>query len=186
MDDFYIYYELQEQSHTIGTIKAIAPLELTEMDDMEFIRVSSEVGLSFTRGSESLTRWVIKWLPEFAEMRLFKQEQVGSERTIDFMKIIPTLQRDPQVIVTWQSERKIFNITTQGISPSHPDMDMHFFVTRKDDPNIYYDHFSVALSDTMKNKGTEYHCHEMFPEKFSVSTRSVFERYQFRIDNENF
>lgn len=186
MDDFYIYYELEPQSHTTATIKAIAPIKLNEMGDMEFIRVSSEVGLSFTKGVESLNRWVVKWLPEFAEMRLYKQEQGRSETAIDFLKIIPTRQTMAQVQVTWYTKSMVFNIRTRGISAAHPNVDMHFFVTRRDDLNIYYYHFSVALSATMDKKGVDIPCPVLLPDKFSVSTREIFDRYQFRTEHENF
>lgn len=181
MDDFYIYYELEPQSHTVATIKAIAPIELGEMGDMEFIRVPSEVGLSFTRGTESLNRWVVKWLPEFAEMRLHKQEQDRPDAVIDFLRNIPTRQTKAQVIVTWNRKRKSFNVRTQGISATHPNMDMLFFVTRLHDPNIYYHHFGVALWDTMNSEGFGTPCDIVLPDKFSVYTRTAFDRYQLRI-----
>ena len=182
MDDFYIYYELGQQSHTVGTIKAIAPIELGEMNEMEFIRVPSPVGLSFTRGSESLNRWVVKWFPEFAEMRLYKRELDRSETVANFIQLIPTRQTKPQVTVTWKRESKLFNVKTRGVSISHPNVDMYFFVTRLDDPNIFYHHFGMVLLETMNKKGLDIPCDITLPDKFSVSTRTVFDRYQLRIE----
>ena len=182
MDDFYIYYELRQESHTIGTIKAIAPIKLDEMGDVEFIRVSSEVGLSFTRGTESLNRWVVKWLPEFAEMRLHKQKSARPEMAIDFLSVIPTRQTKAQVIVTWKRESNMFNVRTRGISITNTNMDMNFFVTRLDDPNIYYHHFSMELVETMNRKGLDIPCNIVLPKKFSVCTKTTFDRYQLRIE----
>jgi len=181
VDDFYIYYELGQQAY-IGTIKAIAPSELNEMGDMEFIRVPSEVALSFTKGSESLNRWVVKWLPEFSEMRLYKQKPDRPEIVKEFLQIIPTRQTKPQVIVTWKRKSNTFNVRTRGISITNTNMDMNFFVTRLDDPNIYYHHFSTELLETMNRRGLDIPCNIVLPKKFSVCTKTTFDRYQLRIE----
>ena len=181
MDDFYIYYELEQQSHTIGTIKAISPRKLDDMDDMEFIRAPSKTGLAFTKGSESLNRWVVKWLPEFAEMRLYKREIDKPESMANFLKIIPTSQTKAQVTVTWKRESKLFNVRTRGVSIAHPNIDMYFFVTRLNDPNIFYHQFNVPLLETMNRKGLDIPCDIILPNKFSVWTRTAFDRYQLRI-----
>lgn len=182
MDDFYIYYEPDPQSPTIGIIRAVAPIELDEMNDMEFIRVSSEIGLSFTKGSESLNQWIVRWTPEFGEMCLHKQEQNKPKIVADFLEIIPTRQTKAQVIVTWKRESNMFNVRTRGISISHPNIDMFFFVTRQGDPNIIYDYFGVALRDTMNRKGLDISRDIILPKKFSVCTRTAFDRYQLRIE----
>jgi ribosomal protein S10 len=182
VDDFYIYYELEQQSHTVGTIKAIAPRKLDDMGDMEFIRASSKIGLSFTTGSESLNRWVVKWLPEFAEMRLYKREFEKMESVTNFLQIIPTRQTKAQVTVTWKRESKLFNVRTRGVSISHPNIDMYFFVTRLNDPNIIYHQFSTSLLETMNRKGLDIPRDITLPNKFSVCTRTAFDRYQLRIE----
>ena len=182
MDDFYIYYEPEQQSPTIGTIKAISPRKLDDMGDMEFVRVPSKIGLSFTRGSESLNQWVVKWLPEFAEMRLYKRDIEHWESVTNFLQIIPTRQTKAQVTVTWKRESKVFNVRTRGVSISHPNIDMYFFVTRLDDPNIIYHQFSTSLLETMNRKGLDIPRDITLPDKFSVCTRTTFDRYQLRIE----
>ncbi len=182
MDDFYIYFELEQQSHTVGIIKAISPRKLDDMGDMEFIRAPSKIGLAFTKGSESLNRWVVKWLPEFAEMRLYKREIEKLESVANFLQIIPTRQTKAQVTVTWKRESKLFNVRTRGISISHPNIDMYFFVTRLDDPNIIYHQFSTSLLETMNRKGLDIPRDITLPDKFSVCTRTAFDRYQLRIE----
>jgi len=182
VDDFYIYYELEHQSHSIGTIKAIAPRKLDDMGDMEFIRVPSKIGLSFTKGSESLNRWVVKWLPEFAEMRLYKREIEKLESVTNFLQIIPTRQTKAHVTVTWKRESKLFNVRTRGVSISHPNIDMYFFVTRLDDPNIIYHQFNTSLLETMNRKGLDIPCDITLPNRFSVCTRTAFDRYQLRTE----
>ena len=182
MDDFYIYYELNQPSLTVGTIKAIAPRKLNDMENMEFIQVSPEVGLAFTRGSESLNRWEVRWLPESAEMRLHKREVVRAESVTSFLRIIPTRQTKAHVTVTWNRESKLFNVRTRGVSVRHPNINMHFFVTRLGDPNIIYHQFSTELMETMIRTGLDIPCDVTFPDKFSVCTRTAFDRYQLRIE----
>ena len=72
MDDFYIYYELPAGSPSQGgVIKAIAPILLKNMGDMDFIRVPAETGLTFNKGIEPLNQWVVKWNSDTDEMKLY-------------------------------------------------------------------------------------------------------------------
>jgi hypothetical protein len=125
---------------------------------------------------------VVKWLPEFAEMRLYKREIDKPESVANFLKIIPTRQTKAQVTVTWKRESKLFNVRTRGVSIAHPNIDMYFFVIRLNDPNIFYHQFSVLLLETMNRKGLDIPCDIILPDKFSVCTKTAFDRYQLRIE----
>lgn len=189
MDDFYIYYKPESGVSWEGTIKAVAPTQLKVMGDMDSIRVPAEIGLGFIKGTTTLNNWVVKWNSDACEMRLFDKTQlaehlsnnsgVGSSR---LFKSTPTQQEKPQVIVTWKPSENIFNVRTRGVSISHEDLIMRFFVTRPDDPNIFYHQFEVQLLETMNRRGYDVLYEVEIPEKFSVYTKYDLERYQLRIE----
>ena len=56
MDDFYVYYVIDEENPSIGKIHAIAPHEVKEMADMSFIRIPADYGLQFTFWSSKTLR----------------------------------------------------------------------------------------------------------------------------------
>lgn len=178
MDDFYVYYERETETSLAGAIKAIAPTQLEEMGDMEFIRVPSEVGLSFTRGSMVLSRWFVKW--DSDGMQLTEQDNIR-QTVVKFLTVVPTRQTKAQVIITWKPSENIFNVRTNGVSIEHPNINMVFFVTALDDPNIPYHDFTVQLLDTMNRKGYDLPCSVELPKKFSVYTKHELKRYQLRI-----
>jgi len=181
VDDFYIYYEPESDANSAGAIKAVAPIQLKEMGDMDFIRVPSKTGLSFTKGTVSLNYWVVVWNSDAGEMQLTKQD-ITSVPAPKLLTVIPKRQENTQVAVTWKPLENIFNVRTRGISISHPDITMKFFVTRLDDPNILYHHFEVQLLDTMNRKGYDLLCDVEIPKKFSVYTKYGLERYQLLIE----
>ena len=181
MDDFYIYYEPISDAHQTGVIKAVAPTKRPQMGDMEFIRVPDTMGLAFVRGTKSLNGWIIKWNPDAGRMELAKRED-SRVTEVNFLKQVPTRQTKPQVIVTWLRGDKKFNVRVRGISISQPDRTMLFFVTRRNDPNIIYHHFRVALVDTMNRKGYDIMCNSDIPDQFSVYARFDFTGYQLRIE----
>jgi hypothetical protein len=182
VDDFYIYYEPVSDAHQTGVIKAISPTKLSQMGDMEFIRVSDEVGLAFAKGNKSLNGWIIKWNPDSGTMQLTQRVDSRVATEINFLKQIPTRQTKPQVIVTWLRGDKKFNVRVRGVSISQPDRTMLFFVTRRNDPNIIFHNFRVALVDTMNRKGYDIMCDADIPDQFSVYARFDFTRYQLRIE----
>ena len=182
MDDFYIYYVLSDTSHLVGEIKAVAPVELKEMGDTEFIRVSSEVGLGFTRGTTPLNNWVVAWNADADTMRLTQAQTEANEEKPKIFQVVPHRQENPQTIITWKASEKTFNVRTRGVSISRPDFTMHYFVIREDDPNILYHHFSVQLLETMNRVGYDIPCNVDLPDRFSIYTKPDMERYQFIIE----
>ena len=181
MDDFYVYYEPTPNNAMIGVIKAISPSKLAEMGDAEFIRVSSEVGLSFTIGAEPISCWVVSWDSDKGEMGMVKQGSI-TNLSANFLKAIPTRQKKAQVIVTQKPKENVFNVRTKGVSISHFNAKMAFFVTRLDDPNILYCHFQIPLYDTMNRKGVDFKYSVELPKRFSVYTKYDLDRYQLRIE----
>jgi len=183
VDDFYVYYEPTAHGTMAGVIKAISPTKLLEMKDVEFIRVSSKIGLSFTVGSEPLNGWVVAWDSNKSEMDMVKQENVFTINVAsNFLESIPLRQIKAQVIVTQKREENIFNVRTRGVSISHQNIKMAFFITRLDDPNILYYYFQVPLYDTMNRKGVDFAYDVELPKRFSVYTKQTLERYQLRIE----
>jgi hypothetical protein len=183
VDDFYIYYESEPDTNLVGVIKAVAPIQLKELADMDFIRVPSETGLSFTRGTTPLSRWVVKWNSNSGKMQLVQQNYDAARSTsLRFLEAIPTRQKKAQVTVTWKPSENSFNVRTRGVSIEHPNTSMVFFVTRLDDPNILYHNFTVPLLDTMQRKGYDLLCDAEIPKKFSVYTKHELDRYQLRIE----
>ena len=183
MDDFYVYYEATSHGNMAGAIKAISPTNLSEMKDVEFLRVSSEVGLSFTVGAEPLNGWVVAWDSNKSEMSMVKQDNnFTTNVAFHFLESIPLRQTKTQVIVTQKQEENIFNVRTRGVSISHQNIKMAFFVTRLDDPNILYYCFQVPLYDTMNRKGVDFAYDVELPKRFSVYTKQELERYQLRTE----
>jgi hypothetical protein len=183
MDDFYIYYEPIPQGNMAGVIKAISPTKLVEMKDKEFIRVSSEIGLSFSTGAEPLNGWAVVWDSGKSAMSMVKQDNsFTTNATFNYLEAIPSQQTKAQVIVTQKQEKNVFNVRTRGVSISHRNIKMAFFITRLDDPNILYYHFQVPLYDTMNRKGVDFKYDVELPERFSVYTKQELERYQLRIE----
>lgn len=181
MDDFYIYYEAESDAQLVGVIKAVAPARVKEMGDMEFIRVPAETGLAFTRGVVTLNHWVVKWNPDDGEMQLIQQD-ILQPTVPKFLEAVPTRQPRSQVVITWNPSEKSFNVKTRRVSITHPNLNMFFFITRLDDPNIIYHHFVVELIDTMTRKGCDIPCDTKLPNKFSVYTKPELDRYQLRTE----
>jgi len=182
VDDFYIYYEPDTQASLVGVIKAVAPIELKEMGDMEFIRVPSDIGLGFTRGTTPLTNWVVRWDADADAMCLVQLETDSLREAPKFLEVIPTKEENPQTTITWKPSEGVFNVRTRGVSITHPNLDMNFFVTRECDPNILYYHFSVRLLATMNRVGYDIPCNVSLPKKFSVYTKFELDRYQLRYE----
>ena len=183
MDDFYIYYEeVENQASVIGSIKAVAPIELKEMGDMNFIRVPPEVGLGFTRGTTPLNNWVVAWDSDAEKMVLKQEDETKQPEAPKILRSIPTNEEKPQITVTWKKSEGVFNVKARGVSISHEDIVMHFFVTRKDDWNILYYPFTVHLLVTMNRKGYDIPCDVELPDEFSVFTKYALERYQLRVE----
>jgi hypothetical protein len=180
--DFYVYYEPTTHG-TAGVIKAISPTKLSEMKDVEFICVPKEVGLSFTVGSEPLNGWVVAWDSSKSEMCMVKQDNSFTTNVeFNFLEAIPLRQIKAQVIVTQKQEDNIFNVRARGVSISHQNIKMAFFVTRLDNPNILYYHFQIPLHDTMNRRGVDFAYDVELPKRFSVYTKQTLERYQLRIE----
>jgi len=183
VDDFYVYYEPTPNNAMIGVIKAISPSKLSDMEAVEFIRVPSEVGLSFTIGSEPLSGWVVSWDSDKGEMDMVKQDTSSlTNLSVNFLRAIPTRQEKAQVVVTQKPKENVFNVRTKGVSISHFNSPLAFFVTRLDDPNIIYYHFQIPLYDTMNRKGIDFRYSVELPKRFSVYTKYAVDRYQLRIE----
>ena len=181
MDDFYVYYEPLSDNLTKGTIKAISPNALKEMGDMDYIRIPAERGLEFTIGDESISLWMIGWDSDVEDMAMVKYEPevaVGPGKVP--LREIPTRQSKPYTVITYSKGKREFFIRTKGISLSHQNVNMTFFVTREGDPNIPFFHFSTPLFDTMARKGVTVTCDVELPDQFSVFTKPELERYQLR------
>lgn len=179
MDDFYVYYEVSPKDLQTGVIKAIAPCCLEEMEHLNFIRVPSEVGLTFTAGIESLSRWIVSYDASEENMVLAQpvQEliQTDSEGNRVLMNSVvsliplPEVQEEPEVVVTWNTKEKTFSVTADSEEP------LTFYVTREGDPNIMY----------FKFVETHICCDVPLPENFSVYTRPEFSRYKLEIERED-
>ncbi len=181
MDDFFVYYEPKQNDVSKGIIKAISPNEISDMEGFEHIRIPAEQGLTFTVGSESLSLWMVSWDSSRGEMVLEKSEpEAINDTEIVFLTEIPTVQTKPQLLVTYTRSANEFHLLTRGVSISHQNLNMLFFVTRKGDPNILYHHFSTTLYETMR-RGITIPCDVELPEKFSVLTKPELERYQLKV-----
>jgi hypothetical protein len=176
MDDFYVYYEISSQDLQTGVIKAVFPNYLEEMNHLEFIRVPPEVGLKFTIGTESFSRWIVSYDTSEEEMVLVRpildliQTDLNGNRVLMSSVVslipLPEVQEEPEVVVTWNTKGKTFNVMSDSEEP------LTFYVTREGDPNILYFRFSE----------THARCDIPLPEVFSVYTRPKFSRYKLEIE----
>ena len=184
MDDFFVYYEPMNDT-TKGVIKAISPSSLTEMGRYEIIRISSEQGLSFTIGMKSLTCWMIKWNNDTGKMEMFEEDRnaifaMSFVETL-FFEEVPRIQTKPQLTITYSRGENSFSLMTRGISVSHQDLTMYFFVTNPGDPNILHHYFITTLYETMGRKGVVIPCNVKLPKKFSVFCKPELERYKLKV-----
>ena len=182
MGDYYVYYEGVPNDQTKGIIKAISPVPLAEMEELEHIRIPAEEGLAFTVGGKSLNAWAVAWNNDL-ECMAMTEMSAATINTAEFIFLqeIPTAQKKPQVSITYSKSDGAFLVKTRGVSISHPNVTMLFFITRKGDPNILLYHFQVALYETMSRKGFRLPCDVDLPKVFSVYTKPDLDRYQLRI-----
>lgn len=178
--DFHVYYELDSATQRIGTIRAISPVLLDELGDLPFLRVKPEVGLQFTKGTESPSNWVVAWNDRAGKMELAKSI-VGAVRMCPFKKI-PTDQIEPQVLVKWRPSQREFNISVPYLDIVHDNSRVHFFVTHRDDPNVMYYHIDVLFYDMLSEGGHTVWVEKELPEDFSVYTKWVFDSYQLTVE----
>ncbi len=181
MNDFYVYYEPKPNDITKGIIKGIAPHEISDFEGMEFIRIPFEQGLTFTTGDEPLSRWMVAWDNDELEMVLAKTEpEEVNNIEISFLAEVPKRQTKPQLSITYHREKNEFHLLTRGVSISHQNLNMVFFVTRQGDPNILLHHFKTTLYETMR-RGITIPCEVELPEKFSVFAKPELERYKLKV-----
>ena len=182
MDDFYVYYMTDDANPKVGLIKAIAPIELPDdMGDMPYIRVPAEQGMQFTVGTESISKWLIQWDESAGTMALVKMKTAIGSLATAIIAQMPTKMRKPEITVQYKKRPKGFKVTARGVGLGQPNMQMRFFVTAADDPNIFYHHFPVDLFKAMTDDGEFVPYKGALPEKFSVYTRFFFDRYLLRL-----
>ena len=184
VDDFYVYYKISNDN-AFGTINAVAPHALPDME-MEHIRISSELGIKFSKGIEALNRWTVVWNNTKQEMVLTQPE---IRRVVALSTVLSQISTDDsaprkddewiKAILDWNDGA--FRIHIQNIGSFPENLKLVFFVTRYEDPNIIYTHFSVNLHDCLVDEKTIVECE--LPEKFSVFTLPVLDRYLLRINN---
>lgn len=181
MDDFYVYYEMQPVNMRQGVIKAITPNALPEFDSLDVIRIPAEKGLEFTVGTASLNRWTVCYDPRTESMQMMEWEpEIISESAAVFLVQLPTMQRKPEVTVTFRRKKKTFNVQSVH-NPDLPNVHLVFFVTRLDDPNIPHSNFKIDLYSTMAEGGADFVCTDDLPERFSVYTKPEFDRYKLKV-----
>ncbi len=181
MDDFYVYYVIDEENPSIGKIHAIAPHEVKEMADMSFIRIPADYGLQFTVGRKSISNWIVQYDDDSEDMVF---SEVTTTVGIPFVSVffqIPHIEKNPEMIITFQKRSKCFHVAVPSKGLRRPKRKLHFFVTPVDDPNMLYFQFPVDFSIASKSDGYVVSCPVTLPERFSVFTNKVLNRYQFRI-----
>lgn len=180
MDDFYIYYVIGEENPNIGKIYAIAPHVVKEMGDMSFIRVPANYGLQFTVGRRSISNWVVQYDDESEDMVL---SEITTTAGIPFVSVflqIPHVQKNPEMVITFRKKDMNFHVQIPSESLRKLKRNLHFFVTPLDDPNMFYFQFSVDFLTAAKPDGYAVSCPVALPEKFSLFTNKVLNRYQLR------
>jgi hypothetical protein len=180
MDDFYIYYVIDEETPTTGQIQAVAP-HVIDMGDMSFIRVPADYGLQFTVGKVPMANWVVQYDDESEDMILTKiTATAGTPFTPVFSKI-PDTQENPEMVITFREKDKCFHVQVPAKGLRKPKRRLHFFVTPVDDPNMSYFQFPVDFSVASTPEGHVISCPAALPKKFSIFTNKVLDRYQMRI-----
>ncbi len=181
MDDFYIYYTIDDENPRTGQIYAVAPSEITGVGEMLFIRVPAVYGMQFTAGRKSIGNWVVQYDNDTECMILSEHKtQTGIIRVPVFFQI-PRAQKNPEMIITFRKKEKCFHVQIPTRGLKQPKQKMRFFVTPADDPNVLFFHFPVDFSDAAEPDGCVISCSVDLPKKFSIFTNKVMERYQMRV-----
>ena len=181
MDDFYIYYVLEEENPNIGKINAIAPHAIKWLEDMSFIRVPAEYGLEFTSGRERMSNWGIQYDDESEDMVLAKTEVKTGTPFVSVFFQLPRTQKNPEMVITFKKKATCFHVQVPSVGLRKPKRKLYFFVTPLDDPNMSYFQFPVDFSLAAEPEGYEIPCPVLLPKQFSIFTNMVLDRYQMRI-----
>jgi hypothetical protein len=181
MDDFYIYYVIDEETPTMGYIRAVAPHVIDEMEDMAFIRVPAVYGLQFTVGRKSISHWVVQYDNDSECMILTKPKaQLGIVLAPVFSQV-PRIQKNPEMVVTFKKKEKCFHVHIPSKGLKQPKRKLRFFVTPFNDPNMLYFQFPVDFDIASESAGCTIPCPVELPKQFSIFTNKILDRYQLRI-----
>ena len=181
MDDFYIYYVLDEENSDTGKIQVVAPHVTTGLGDMPFIRVPSDYGLEFTSGKERMSNWIIRYDDESEDMVLTKMEVKSGTPFISVFFQLPRTQKNPEMVITFKKKASCFNVQVPSVGLRKPKRKLHFFVTHFDEPNLLYFQFPVDFALAAEPDGYEVPCPVTLPKQFSIFTNKVLDRYQMRV-----
>lgn len=183
MREFYLYYEIVDGE---GKIKSIAPSKLDEFSELECLVLPWEVAKPFIEGRELPTNWCVKKHPKKGPQleKLTRMTEMTYHK-FELMKNVSMLEDDPEIAIVYHRERSVFDveITDHDIVTSYfdPQLTLYFFVTRKDDPHVLYFEFTVKVRELQSKHKMVIECPVTLPDKFSVFTKKVFDRYLFEV-----